>query len=73
MFISVTKCIWRAKAGLCRRDQSVIVKDGPDQAERANPAVREPSTNPSNVYAPPTVCLPPEQGLTQDQIFRITY
>ena len=73
MFISVMKCIWQAKPGLCRGDESAIAGDGPDWAESANPVACEPSTNPSNVYAVPTACLSPEQGPTYDWIFRITY
>lgn len=73
MFISAMKCIWQAKAGLRGRDQSVIIKDGPDQTERANPEACEPNTKTSNVYAAQTVYLPPEQGLAHDQTFRIRY
>lgn len=62
MFISVMKCIWQAKAGLRSRDQSIIAEDEPDRAESANPVESEPNTNPSDVHAAPTVCLPPEQG-----------
>ena len=41
MFIRFMKCIWQAKSGLCRRDQS---EDGPDQAENANPMAYELNT-----------------------------
>ena len=62
MFISVMKYIWQAKPGLCRRDQSAMAEDGPDQAESANPLTREPSTNPSSLCAAPTARLSLEQG-----------
>lgn len=66
MFISVMKYNWQAKPGLCRRDQSAIAEDGPDQAESANPVTCESSTNPSSVCTVPTACLSLEKGPTLD-------
>lgn len=73
MFISVMKCIWEAKSGLRRRDQSAIAEDGPDRAESGKSVACESSTSPSNVSATPAAHLPPEQGPTLDPILGMTY